>query len=74
MRKDILCRKDEIIYWINENYPKSYICKQLNCRPLTLDSYLKKMNLNYNGNRGLLGFIGLKNNKKSAKSITITMV
>jgi 5-methylcytosine-specific restriction endonuclease McrA len=55
MRKDILNNRDNILKWINENQSKSFICKSLNCKPETLDSYLKKMNIIYTGNKGLKG-------------------
>ena len=55
MRKDILKRKNEILNWINEHQSKAFICKNLNCKPETLNSYLKKMKINYSGNMGLKG-------------------
>ena len=51
-RSDILERKQDIIKWIKENQSKSYICQQLSCRPSTLDNYLKKLDIQYNGNQG----------------------
>ena len=45
MRTDILERKDEILQWIEEEQPKCYICRQLNCKQDTLNSYLKKMGI-----------------------------
>ena len=42
-RTDILQRKEEILKWINENQPKAFICRQLNCKPETLNSYLKSL-------------------------------
>lgn len=56
MRKDILERKFEIIEWIKQKQPKSIICKNLRCKPETLESYLKKFNLEYRGNVGRQGF------------------
>ena len=47
MRNDILERKDEIIEMISNNEPKSLICKVLKCKPVTLDGYLKKLNIKY---------------------------
>ncbi len=52
MRTDILERKDEILEWINEGQSKTFICKQLNCRPLTLGNWLDKMGIEYKGNQG----------------------
>ena len=50
MRTDILERKEEILQWIDEHQPKAFICKQLQCKPETLNSYLKQMNIEYSGN------------------------
>jgi hypothetical protein len=52
MRKDILARRDEIERWIASHRPKAFICRELRCKPLTLDSYLGKMGLTYLGNMG----------------------
>lgn len=49
MRTEILLRKKEILEWIKEDKPKNYICKELNCKPITLESWLKKMNIEYKG-------------------------
>lgn len=58
-RTDILEKKEEILKWIEENQSKAYICKQLQCKPETLNSYLQKMGIEYKGNQGL-------KNKKNA--------
>ena len=55
MRNDILEKKDDIIKFINQHEPKSIICKFLKCNPETLNSYLKKLNINYSGNKGMKG-------------------
>ena len=55
MRTDILERKDEIIKWIDENQSKAYMCRELKCKPDTLESYLKKMDIEYKGNQGAKG-------------------
>lgn len=55
MRTDILNKKDEIIQWIEKNESKAFICKQLQCKPETLESYLKKLNIEYKGNKGSKG-------------------
>ena len=55
MRQDIIDRKQEILNWIDENQSKSFICKELNCKPETLESYLKKFGVAYKGNMGLKG-------------------
>lgn len=52
MRTDILENRDLILKWVEENQSKSYICKHFNCRPSTLDRYLKKMGVVYDGNKG----------------------
>ena len=54
-RTDILERKEEILKWIEECQSKAYICRQLNCKPETLNSYLIKMGISYQGNQGLKG-------------------
>ena len=51
MRNDILERKQEILQWISENQPEAYMCRELKCKPETLNSYLKKMNIDYEGNQ-----------------------
>ena len=55
MRIDILEKKEHIITMIQNNESKSSICKELNCRPSTLESYLKKLEIDYSGNQGLKG-------------------
>ena len=57
MRKDIIERKSEIKLWVSQNLPKAMICHELNCRPSTLDSYLKKFGISYKGNMGRKGYI-----------------
>jgi hypothetical protein len=56
MRKDILARRDEIEHWVASHRPKAFICRELRCKPLTLDSYLGKMGLSYSGNMGGRGY------------------
>ena len=55
MRKDILERREEILQWIREERSKRYICKQLACKPDTLNSYLKKMDIEYAGQQAKKG-------------------
>ena len=55
MRTDILERKDEILQWIEEEKPKSYMCQQLSCKQETLNSYLKKMGIEYKGQQAKKG-------------------
>lgn len=52
MRTDILDRKEDILQWIEEERPKSYICQQFGCKPETLNSYLKQMGIEYAGQPG----------------------
>jgi RNase P subunit RPR2 len=66
MRNDILERKEEILQWIEEERPKSYICQQLNCKQDTLNSYLKKMNIEYAGQQAKKGQFKGGNKYKSA--------
>ena len=52
-RTDILEKEQEIRQWIAEGQTKSFISKQLHCKPETLNSYLKKMGIEYNGRPGI---------------------
>ncbi len=61
MRIDIVERKMEILEWIKSNQSKSYMCKELRCKPETLNSYLIKMGVDYSGN---MGGKGIKSNGK----------
>ena len=56
MRTDIPARKEEILQWIKEHRTKVYIYHQLKCKPVTLDSWLKKMDIEYKGNIGGKGY------------------
>lgn len=49
MRVDIEASKTNILQWIEAGEPKAYICRQIGCRPQTLDSYLVKWNIQYGG-------------------------
>jgi hypothetical protein len=51
-RKDILDRTDDILRWIEEDRSKAYMCRELVCRPGTLENYLKKLGIQYAGNQG----------------------
>ena len=57
MRTDILERKDDILLWIQEKQSKAYICRQLSCKPDTLERYLGIMDIQYDGNQGNKGFL-----------------
>lgn len=50
MRTDIPERQSEVLQWIAAGLTKAAICKKLNCRPQTLESYLKKFVVDYKGN------------------------
>lgn len=65
IRTDILERKEEILKWIEQNQSKAFMCRELQCKPETLNSYLKKMNINYSGNMGGKG-IKVSNQYKPA--------
>ncbi|MFL6282361.1 MAG: HNH endonuclease [Pyrinomonadaceae bacterium] len=52
MRRDILEREAQIREWVAQHRPKAFMCRELHCKPLTLDGYLKKFGLNYQGNKG----------------------
>ena len=52
LRTDILERKEEILQWIEINQSKAFMCKELKCKPETLNAYLKQMNIEYSGNMG----------------------
>ncbi len=55
MRHDIESRKQEILGWIDAKEPKAWICRQLVCRPDTLNSFLKKWSVVYEGAQGARG-------------------
>ena len=55
LRTDILNRKNDILQWIDEERPKCFICQQLHCKPETLNSYLKKMGIEYAGQQNKKG-------------------
>lgn len=61
MRTDILERKEEILEWIKASQSKAYMSKELKCKQSTLNSYLKKMGIEYAGNQGGRG---IKSDKK----------
>ena len=55
MRSDILNKKQDILQWIHNNESKAYICRQLHCKPGTLETYLIKLGIIYKGNKGAKG-------------------
>lgn len=55
MRKDILESKDLIVQWIAEELPKCEIAQRLKCKQETLNRYLNKMQITYNGQQAKKG-------------------
>lgn len=56
MRKDLLNCKSQILQWISEHRSKAYMAKALQCNPQTINSILKKFEIEYDGNQGGKGF------------------
>lgn len=65
VRNDISERRADIERWIAENRPKAFMCRELHCRPITLDSYLSKMGISYAGNMGGKGYKYCPRRKKA---------
>lgn len=65
MRKDILQQKELILRLIENKAPKNEICRILNCKSTTLDSYLKKMDIEYIGNKSRKGLQRTENYKNA---------
>lgn len=65
MRNDIIEKKEDILLMVKNHESKANICKFLNCKPDTLNSYLNKLNIEYSGNKGL------KNKKISTNRISV---
>ena len=63
-RNDILEQKEQILQWIEEKQSKAFICRQLKCKPDTLNSYLTKMGIEYKGNIGRAGHPRTTGNNK----------
>ena len=55
LRTDIQERKEDILKWIEEERPKSYMRKQLHCKQTTLNAHLLKMGIEYGGQAGNKG-------------------
>ena len=51
MRKDILEKSEMIHKWVAEKMTKAQMCKELKCRPTTLNMYLAKLGIVYSGNK-----------------------
>lgn len=74
MRTDILERKEDILRWIEENQSKAFICRELRCKPETLNSYLDKMGIVYAGNPGGKGIkdgVGYKTAEEYIKNTNV---
>jgi hypothetical protein len=67
MRDDIFNRKEEIELWISQRKSKARMCMELNCRPSTLNSYLVKLDLVYEGNMGGKGIKSLPFKKDASE-------
>ena len=61
MRNDIIERKEEILQWINEGQSKASMAYKLNCKPETLNRYLKNWGITYNGNQSGKGTTKVSN-------------
>lgn len=74
MRTDILERKEEILQWIEQNQSKAFICRELQCKPETLNAYLKQMGIEYAGNKGSKGLKVAPNYKTAEEYIKSSCV
>ena len=54
-RKDIYSKKELILEWVKEGKAKAYICRDLKCKPETLNSFLKEWGIDYKGNQSHKG-------------------
>ena len=63
MRLDILEKKDQILQWIQENKSKSFMSKELGCKPETLKKYIEIMDIVYVGNQSGKGIPKPRPNK-----------
>lgn len=70
MRDDILNAKEQILQWIKEDRSKAYICRQLSCKQETLNSYLKKMGIEYSGQQ--IRYNQIPSNKKTVEEYLLT--
>lgn len=52
MRKDIIEKKEQILFWINNKKSKKFICQQLKCKQETLNRYLADWGVSYDGMKG----------------------
>ena len=56
MRNDILERELEIRQWVSENKSKAYMAKELCCNPKTITNILKRLGIDYKGNKSGKGY------------------
>lgn len=56
MKFDITGREAEILQWVDENQSKAFIARQLGCNPKTVDPILKRLGIEYSGNKAGKGF------------------
>lgn len=54
-RADIYEKKELILEWVKEGKAKAYICRELKCKPITLDGFLKEWKIDYKGNQSHKG-------------------
>lgn len=66
MRKDILDKKELVLLLISEKRSLSYISRELKCKHTTLNTYLKKMGIEYSGDKSGKYIKNRNNNKKPA--------
>ena len=52
MRTDIEQKKDLVLQWIEEGRTKASMSRELDCKPETLNRYLTKWGIDYQGNPG----------------------
>lgn len=69
MRIDIKERKKEIECWVEMNQSKAFICRELKCKPETLNWWLNKMGISYGGNKGAKGLKKTKQRKSALEYI-----
>jgi hypothetical protein len=62
-RIDIYEKKELILEWVKEGKAKAYICRDLKCKPETLNGFLKEWGIDYKGNQSHKG----EENKKCYK-------
>ena len=69
MRTDILERKSDILKWIEQRQSKAFMCRELRCKPSTLNDWLKRMGIIYKGNQGGKGIRSYRSRKTALEYI-----